>query len=180
MTEDQPRLAGVAAAKGTSQAPEQVLRDGRFAVVFILDPAGTRVDLSKQGLAYYETDVPKEANMKGALREVMESGAIKEPVDFKKLIESWTEFGMFNFLADRVGRLQAEEWIDSSYLPLARVAPAVVKDEAGHGDQGYHNLKKTCQTAKGRAEAQSLLHQWYPVALDMFGSSTSQAESPLH
>jgi len=72
---------------------------------------------------------------------------------FEKWLESWTEFGMFNFLADRVGRLQAEEWIDSSYRPLARVAPAVVKDEAGHGDQGYHNLKKICQTAKGRAEA---------------------------
>ncbi len=38
-------------------------------------------------IAYYETDVPKEANMKGALQEVMESGAIKEPVDFKKLID---------------------------------------------------------------------------------------------
>ncbi len=37
---------------------------------------------------YYETGAPKEANMKGALREVMESGAVKEPVDFNKLIDT--------------------------------------------------------------------------------------------
>ncbi len=36
---------------------------------------------------YYETEAPKETNMKGALQEVMESGAVKEPVDFKKLID---------------------------------------------------------------------------------------------
>jgi len=36
---------------------------------------------------YFEVGAPKESNMKGALQEVMESGAIKEPVDFKKLID---------------------------------------------------------------------------------------------
>jgi len=93
---------------------------------------------------------------------------------FEKWLESWTEFAIFNFLADRAGRFQAEEWIDSSYLPLARVAPAVVKDETGHGDQGYRNLQKICQTEAGHAEAQRILGEWYPVALDMFGSSASK------
>ena len=93
---------------------------------------------------------------------------------FDKWLESWTEFGIFNFLTDRVGRFQAEEWIDSSYLPLARVAPAVVKDETGHGDQGYRNLKKICETEEGPAGAQALLNQWYPIALDMFGNSASK------
>jgi catechol 2,3-dioxygenase-like lactoylglutathione lyase family enzyme len=34
---------------GGKQTPKSVPRDGRFAEVFILDPVGTRVDLSKQG-----------------------------------------------------------------------------------------------------------------------------------
>ena len=37
---------------------------------------------------YWETGAPKESNMKGALQEVMETGAIKEPIDFKKLIDT--------------------------------------------------------------------------------------------
>lgn len=93
---------------------------------------------------------------------------------FDKWLSSWTEFGLFNFLADRAGRFQAEEWIDSSYLPLARVAPAVVRDETGHGHAGFHNLQKICRTPEEKAEVERLLPQWYATALDMFGRSDSK------
>lgn len=93
---------------------------------------------------------------------------------FDKWLESWTEFGLFNFLADRAGRFQAEEWIDSSYLPLARIAPAVVRDETGHGNAGFHNLQKICRTPEEKAEVERLLPQWYATALDMFGRSDSK------
>ncbi len=36
-------------AGGARQAPKATPRDGRFAEAFIVDPAGTRVDLSRQG-----------------------------------------------------------------------------------------------------------------------------------
>jgi len=36
---------------------------------------------------YWESGTPKEANIKGALQEVLETGAIKEPPDLKKLID---------------------------------------------------------------------------------------------
>jgi catechol 2,3-dioxygenase-like lactoylglutathione lyase family enzyme len=38
-----------AQAAGATQGPKGVPRDGRFAEVFIVDPAGTRVDLSRDG-----------------------------------------------------------------------------------------------------------------------------------
>lgn len=38
-----------AMAGGAKQAPQATPRDGRFAEGFILDPAGTRVDMSTQG-----------------------------------------------------------------------------------------------------------------------------------
>ncbi len=38
-----------ALAAGATRGPEEVPQDGRFAEVFILDPVGTRVDLSEQG-----------------------------------------------------------------------------------------------------------------------------------
>lgn len=36
---------------------------------------------------YYETGAPKEENLKGALQEVMDAGAIKQPLDLKKLMD---------------------------------------------------------------------------------------------
>jgi ring-1,2-phenylacetyl-CoA epoxidase subunit PaaA len=93
---------------------------------------------------------------------------------FDRWLASWTEFALFNFLGDRAGRCQAEEWIECSYLPLARVAPAIVRDEVGHANMGLRNLERICRTLGGRAEVQALLPQWYAAALDMFGRSDSK------
>lgn len=41
--------AATAESLGAAKGPEAVPRDGRFAEVFIVDPAGTRVDLSEAG-----------------------------------------------------------------------------------------------------------------------------------
>jgi catechol 2,3-dioxygenase-like lactoylglutathione lyase family enzyme len=47
--DDVEATSAVAQAHGATQGPMGVPRDGRFAEVFIVDPAGTRVDLSKDG-----------------------------------------------------------------------------------------------------------------------------------
>jgi catechol 2,3-dioxygenase-like lactoylglutathione lyase family enzyme len=47
--DDVEKVADTAKAGGAPQGPKSVPRDGRFAEVFITDPAGTRVDLSKEG-----------------------------------------------------------------------------------------------------------------------------------
>jgi catechol 2,3-dioxygenase-like lactoylglutathione lyase family enzyme len=48
--EDLEAVANIAVASG-AKAPEGVPRDGRFNEAFILDPVGTRVDLSEAGWA---------------------------------------------------------------------------------------------------------------------------------
>jgi catechol 2,3-dioxygenase-like lactoylglutathione lyase family enzyme len=47
--EDLQKMADSAVEAGAQQGPRDLPRDGRFAEVFIKDPAGQRVDLSKQG-----------------------------------------------------------------------------------------------------------------------------------
>jgi hypothetical protein len=42
-------MANSALEAGAQQGPRDLPRDGRFAEVFIKDPTGQRVDLSKQG-----------------------------------------------------------------------------------------------------------------------------------
>ena len=89
---------------------------------------------------------------------------------------TWTELAAVNFLTDRVGMYQANEWVDSSYVVLAKIAPLVVKDERGHTTLGYDRLERVCETAKGREEAQRAIEKWYPAALDMFGRSESKRQ----
>lgn len=87
---------------------------------------------------------------------------------------TWADLAFFNCLTDRVGMYQARELIGCSYEPLARVAPKITKDEVGHANIGYSSVMRICQTPEGRAEAQRALEKWYPIALDMFGSSSSK------
>jgi methylmalonyl-CoA/ethylmalonyl-CoA epimerase len=47
--EDLQKMANSALEAGAQQGPRDLPRDGRFAEVFIKDPTGQRVDLSKQG-----------------------------------------------------------------------------------------------------------------------------------
>ena len=46
---DLQKMAESAVEAGAQQGPRDLPRDGRFAEVFIKDPSGQRVDLSKQG-----------------------------------------------------------------------------------------------------------------------------------
>ena len=59
---------------------------------------------------------------------------------FHMKFPTWTELAAVNFFTDRVGMYQANEWIGSSYVVLAKVAPMVVKDERGHTLMGYDRL----------------------------------------
>ena len=48
----------------------------------------TRLAFKTLKPSYFETGAPKTENLKGSLEEVMESGAIKEPLDFSKIVDS--------------------------------------------------------------------------------------------
>jgi ring-1,2-phenylacetyl-CoA epoxidase subunit PaaA len=86
---------------------------------------------------------------------------------------TWLELAMHHFLASKVGVLQISEWIESSYEPIARAAPKVLREERGHAGMGYRHLRQICETDEGRQEAQDELEIWWPMALDMFGRSDS-------
>ena len=95
---------------------------------------------------------------------------------FQMKFPTWTELAAVNFLTDRVGMYQANEWVGSSYVVLAKIAPMIVKDERGHTTMGCERLERVCETAPGREEAQRAIHKWYPAALDMFGRSDSRRQ----
>lgn len=87
--------------------------------------------------------------------------------------ESWADEAFFHFFVDLNGAFHAHDWRECSYVPLAKMAPTVERDELGHSEMGYHFLAQVCEEPRGRLLAQRLLEKWYPAALDMFGRSDS-------
>ena len=87
--------------------------------------------------------------------------------------ESWADDALFHFFVDLNGAFHSRDWRESSYVPLAKMAATVERDELGHSEMGYYFLQEICSDARGRELAQRLLAKWYPAALDMFGRSDS-------
>jgi ring-1,2-phenylacetyl-CoA epoxidase subunit PaaA len=87
--------------------------------------------------------------------------------------ESWADDALFHFFVDLNGAFHSRDWRESSYVPLAKMAATVERDELGHSEMGYYFLQDICSGARGRELTQRLLSKWYPAALDMFGRSDS-------
>lgn len=87
--------------------------------------------------------------------------------------ESWADDAYFHFFVDLNGAFHTRDWRESSYVPLAKIAATIERDELGHSEMGYYFLQEICGDGQGRALAQRLLEKWYPAALDMFGRSDS-------
>ena len=102
---------------------------------------------------------------------------IETPIEqylFHLPLDSWCDLCYFHALGDRVGMYVGENWGDVPYEPLRSVAPRLHRDETFHATLGYQNLTALCQTPEGKAQAQELIHKWWPAALDMFGTSESR------
>ncbi|MBI4637874.1 MAG: phenylacetate-CoA oxygenase subunit PaaI [Candidatus Rokubacteria bacterium] len=91
--------------------------------------------------------------------------------------ETWADDAFFHFFVDLNGAFHAHDWRECSYVPLAKMAPTVERDELGHSEMGDHFLGEIASDARGRALCQRLLAKWYPAALDMFGRSDSPNSS---
>ena len=87
--------------------------------------------------------------------------------------ESWADDAYFHFFVDLNGAFHTRDWRESSYVPLAKIAATIERDELGHSEMGYYFLQEICGDGRGKALAQRLLEKWYPAALDMFGRSDS-------
>ena len=96
---------------------------------------------------------------------------------FRGQIKTWEDFSVFGFLIDRVGRFQLEEFIDCTYLPLARVVedPDIIREEEGHVDFGTNcTAEFAAKGGESKERIQKAVDYWYAKGLDMFGNSNSR------
>jgi len=90
---------------------------------------------------------------------------------FRGKITTWEDYAVFGAL----GRYQLEEFLDCTYLPLERILPDIMTEEAGHIEFG---VNKTTELAskdeETKQKVQKSVDYWYVKALDMFGKSKSK------
>jgi len=96
---------------------------------------------------------------------------------FRGDMPDWADWAVFGFLIDRVGQYQLDEFVNCSYLPLARQLPPfdsqILEEEKGHVQYGLLKAAELCRTEDGKKRVQSAVDKWFIIALDMFGKSDS-------
>lgn len=93
-----------------------------------------------------------------------------------KVERTFSDFAINQMMGDRFGVYQGFEWVQSSYSPLARVALKVCKDERGHSNYGYLNVRRLIESDPEQRKniAQRIRDYWYPYFMAAFGGDGSK------
>lgn len=175
--DDEYRAAVVYLLKETGELasnPEFIRHTSRIPELVKLGPSpADRVRMAE----YYADEMRHGYIFEGLLRELGVDTTDPsmytsiEALNLMADIKTWESLAVFNTLFDRAGGMQLHNYETSSYAPLQRAGVFVARDEAGHAAMGVQHLRNSCRTNEGRAECQTALNYWYPIALDMFGTT---------
>ena len=94
-----------------------------------------------------------------------------KPVPF---VDSWFELAMAQFLYDRGGFWQLQEYDECSYTPYRDVVRDIVKEEKGHQELGERMVVELCQSGKYDDIKQPVFERWLRLGLLSFGRPGSE------
>lgn len=85
------------------------------------------------------------------------------------MAESWLELAMAQFLYDRGGFWQLQEYEACSFLPYREVIGKIIKEERGHQKLGEDIVVELCQSGKVDDKKQEIFEKWLRIGLLSFG-----------
>jgi 1,2-phenylacetyl-CoA epoxidase catalytic subunit len=95
----------------------------------------------------------------------------QHPVPFAA---SWFELAMAQFLYDRGGFWQLQEYEGCSFPPYRDVVGKIIEEERGHQALGEKLVVELCQTGAYEAVKQPLFERWLRLGLLSFGRPDSE------
>ncbi len=90
----------------------------------------------------------------------------EKPIPFA---QSWFELAMAQFLYDRGGFWQLQEYENCSFPPYREVIGKIIAEERGHQGLGERIVVELCQTGEYDEVKQPLFEQWLRLGLLSFG-----------
>jgi len=94
-------------------------------------------------------------------------------------LDSWVTLAAFNFLVDRGGSHQIEEYLHSSYRPWAKHLYRMLGEEAAHYDNGIRNIKDFVAEGTQLKEFQAVIDQLLPVLIKRAFGRVESEENKL-
>lgn len=94
-----------------------------------------------------------------------------------ELFKSWAHLLMFNFLMDGAAGQQLAEFQKGPYGPWSLMIQAIEEEEQGHVEHGMNGIREWARTARGCAELQDGLYDWWPLVMDVFGADDAKSNS---
>jgi 1,2-phenylacetyl-CoA epoxidase catalytic subunit len=89
-------------------------------------------------------------------------------------VSSWLELGLAQWLYDRGGFWQLQEYEGCSWEPYRTIIVKIIGEERGHQSHGARIAVQLCQDAENRSEAQRLFAKWLRQGLLSFGRPNSE------
>lgn len=89
-----------------------------------------------------------------------------KPIDFAT---SWYELAMAQFLYDRGGFWQLQEYENCSYEPYQKTIAKIIKEEAGHQELGEKIVIELTATGEFDDVKQAIFNKWFKQGMLSFG-----------
>ncbi|MBI3871975.1 MAG: phenylacetate-CoA oxygenase subunit PaaI [candidate division Zixibacteria bacterium] len=95
---------------------------------------------------------------------------------FNVKVDHWLDFFVYTEFIDRDGKFQLTMLSHSSFAPLARSMPPMLKEEAFHLGTGHNGLKRVLRANRIPIHLiQKYINKWVPTAYDLFGTDHSSS-----
>jgi len=91
-------------------------------------------------------------------------------------VDSWLELGVAQWLYDRGGFWQLQEYTECSWEPYRTIVGKIVREERGHQDHGQEIAVELCQKERGRPETQRVFAKWLRQGLLSFGRPDTEGD----
>jgi 1,2-phenylacetyl-CoA epoxidase catalytic subunit len=101
-----------------------------------------------------------------SVEPVVNARLAKRPIDFAT---SWFELAMAQFLYDRGGYWQLQEYEACAFVPYAEIVTAIAKEEAGHQGQGERIVVELCRSGQFDDVKQRAFDKWFKQGMLSFG-----------
>lgn len=89
-------------------------------------------------------------------------------------VSSWLELGVAQWLYDRGGFWQLQEYENCSWEPYRTIVTKIIKEEQGHQSHGAKIAVELCQQSSNRANAQAVFATWLRQGLLSFGRPNNE------
>src|SRR5881396_4040999 len=95
---------------------------------------------------------------------------------FNAPVNNWLDFFTYTQFVDRDGKFQLTMLSHSSFLPLARSMPPMLKEESFHLGTGNHGLHRVVKAGRVPISiVQKYFNKWLPTSYDLFGTDHSSS-----